>query len=132
LSRRRRLSDRFLTAVVEKRKKIESSRSSLMTASVYTSTRYLTPLLNSHQTDTNRENNFTGFSFTAILLWFDGLKTKRLHFSFFFIENPLSSSFFTDPQWDARNRVFRLNLSYSFDLLPTTMGIFSCFRFIII
>jgi hypothetical protein len=62
------LSDRFLTAVVEKRKKIESFRSSLMTASAYTSIPYLTPLLNSHQTDANRENDFTGFSFTAILL----------------------------------------------------------------
>jgi hypothetical protein len=52
-------------------------------------TLYLTSLLNSHQTDANREKNFTKFSFTKIFLWFDGLKTKRLYFSSFLLENPL-------------------------------------------
>jgi hypothetical protein len=68
-------------------------------------TLYLTPLLNSHQTDANREKNFTKFSFTKLFLWFDGLKTKRLYFSSFLLENslffgnidPLFSSFFTTP-----------------------------------
>jgi hypothetical protein len=105
LNRRRQFSDRFLTVVVEKRRKIETFRPPLMNPSANIPTLYLTSLLNSHQTDTNREKNFTKFSFTKIFLWFDGLKTKRLYFSSFLLENPiffgnidpLFSSFFTTP-----------------------------------
>jgi hypothetical protein len=52
-------------------------------------TLYLTSLLNSDQTEANREKKITKSSFTAVFLWFDVLKTKRLYFSSFLLENPL-------------------------------------------
>jgi hypothetical protein len=48
-----------------------------MKASANISTPHLTLLLNSHQTDANRETDFIEFNFTAIFLWFADLKTKR-------------------------------------------------------
>ncbi len=83
LSCRRRLADCFLTVVIEKHKTLKVPDRCRWS---YISTRYLTPLLNSRQTDANKKTRYYRiYSFTAIFLWFEGLKTKHLYFSSFLI-----------------------------------------------